>query len=180
MGLRMASGAWVLALMAAMACAQSQAGSRAQVMISSGELVPTETLMQGEYAQGELMREIDDPHTGDRWLLVRDDQFPGGPGRMVLVAAQRIGWDGASQRTGKRAGGQASEAQLIPIIRSGDRLTVEEHTARIDAVLEARALNSAAAGAVFNVRLTIGGRVVRAVALGPGRAVFEPGTGVRP
>ena len=51
--------------------------------------------------------------------------------------------------------------------------------------LEARAMNAAAAGAVFAARLTIGGKVVRAVALGPGRAVLQaqalqPETGARP
>jgi hypothetical protein len=42
--------------------------------------------------QGEVVREIDDPHTGDRWLLKRNDQAPGGPGRLVLVAARRNAW----------------------------------------------------------------------------------------
>jgi flagella basal body P-ring formation protein FlgA len=69
---------------------------------------------------------------------------------------------------------------LIPVIRSGDRLIVEEHTARVDAVLEARAMNPAAVGGALDVRLTIGGVVVRAVALGPGRAAFQTGSGVRP
>ena len=36
------------------------------------------------------------------------------------------------------------------------------------------------AGSALEVRLAIGGRVVRAVALGPGRAAFQPETGVRP
>ena len=50
---------------------------------------------------------------------------------------------------------------------------VEEHTPVVDARLEAVALNPAMAGSVFNVRLSVGGRTMRAVALGPGRAVLE-------
>jgi hypothetical protein len=125
--------------------------------------------------QGEIVREIDDPHTGDRWLLMRNEQAPGGPGRLVLVAAHRSASGGATLRVA----GETGEAVFQPVIRAGDRLIVEEHTARVDAVLEARALNPAAAGAALDVRLTIGGNVVRAVALGPGRAALQPGAGAR-
>jgi hypothetical protein len=161
-----------------MACAQLPAvagpDSGAQVMLSSGGLASVETLGLG--VQGEVVREIDDPHTGDRWLLVRNDQVPGGPGRLVLVAAQRNLSGGAALRLT----GPAVKAQFLPVIRAGDRLIVEEHTARVDAVLEARALSPAAPGVPFDVRLTIGGNVVRAVALGPGRATLQPGSGARP
>jgi hypothetical protein len=143
-------------------------------MLSSGGLASVETLGQGEH--GEVVREIDDPYTGDRWLLLRNDQVPGGPGRLVLVAAHGNASGGAAPR----AAGQAGDAQFLPIIRAGDRLIVEEHTARVDVVLEARAMNPAAPGAAFDVRLTIGGNVVRAVALAPGRAALQPMTGIRP
>ena len=59
-----------------------------------------------------------------------------------------------------------------PLIRSGDRLVIEENSAVVEARLEAVALGPAAVGAEFKARLAIGGRVVRAVALGPGRASF--------
>jgi hypothetical protein len=170
----MTLGAVVLALIAAsVTCAQLPVGSRAQVMISSGGMASMQTL---EGVRGEVMREIDDPHTGDRWLLVRDDQYPGGPGRMVLVSAQRLGAGGAFRRAVEPSG----EAGTPPVIRAGDRLIVEEHTPVVDAVLAARALTSASVGAALDVRLTMGGRVVRAVAQAPGRAVIEAGTGVRP
>ena len=172
MGLRMAWSAGVLALMATpLVCAQSSAGSRAQVILSSGELASVETLGLG--VEGEVVREIDDPHTGDRWLLVRNDQVPGGPGRLVLLAAHRHPSGGAMLRTA----GPASDAQILPVIRAGDRLIVEEHTARVDAVLEARALAPASSGETFDVRLTIGGNRVQAIALGPGRAALQ---GIRP
>jgi hypothetical protein len=175
MGLRMAWSAGLLLLAAAsVAGAQSLAGGHAQVMLSSGELASVDTLGLG--VQGEVVREIDDPHTGDRWLLVRNDLVPGGPGRLVLVAAHRNSSGGAILRPA----GPASDAQLLFVIRAGDRLIVEEHTARVDAVLEARALTPAAPGDALNARLTIGGNVVRAIALGPGRAALQPMTGIRP
>jgi len=174
-GLAMTLSIGVLTLMAApLACAQSPAGSRAQVMLSSGGLASVETLGQG--VQGEVVREIDDPHTGDRWLLRRNDQVPGGPGRLVLVAAHQSATGGATPR----AAGLNRDVQIPPVIRAGDRLILEEHTARVDAVLEARAMNPAAPGASLDVRLTIGGNVVRAIALGPGRAALQTETGARP
>jgi hypothetical protein len=129
--------------------------------LAQGQLGP------GEPVQGEIVREIDDPSNGDRWLLVRNDQLPGGPGRMVRIAAHR-----ATGGAGQLAAGPTADA-APPVIRSGERLLVEEHTARVDAVLEARALTPAAQGAVFAARLTIGGMVVRVVALGPGRAALQ-------
>ena len=160
--------------------AQTQANGRAQVMVSSGGL-----LAEGSSTQprGELYREIDDPHTGDRWLLLRNEEFPGGPGRLVRVRAGQSAASGADEPIGvprqlDQPAGQA--AQLLPVIRSGDRVVVEEHTAVVDVVLEARALAPAAAGAVFVARLAIGGRVVRVVALGPGRAAFQPEKEARP
>lgn len=133
-------------------------------------------------AQGETLREICDPHTGDRWLLVPNDEVPGGPGRLILAAAERDTASGALAQPLKlaRRANPTNETHLLPVIRAGDRLIVEEHTAVADAVLEARALNPAALGSTFNVRLKIGGKVLRAVALGPGRAALEAEKGVRP
>jgi len=148
--------------------AQTPSGYHAQTLTSSSELAAAES---GAY--GEIVREIDDPHTGARWLLVRDEQHTGGPGRLVLVG---VDWKKTDNASGQ---GAKEKARLSPVIFAGDRLTVEEHNARLDATLEARALAPAAAGAEFNARLTMGGRVVRAVALGPGHAALRPETGVR-
>lgn len=121
----------------------------------------------------DVIRVIDDPHTGARWLLERDMRYPGGPGRMVLATRQVEG------RPEKRTGmGPVSfrvnqEAQM-PVIRRGDRLVVEESTAVVEARLEAVALENAPKGARLKVRLTIGGRLMQVVALGPRRAVFLP------
>ena len=35
--------------------------------------------------QTDIVREIDDPHTGDRWMLVRDPLHPGGPGSLYCA-----------------------------------------------------------------------------------------------
>lgn len=124
----------------------------AQVMVQSSRVSPA-----------DIVREIDDPHTGDRWLLMRDASHPGGPGRLLLVSAARI----ELRQTGL-------EAETVPpVIRTGDRVIVEENTAVLESRLEAIALSPAIAGSALNVRLILGGKVVRVVAAGPGRAVFQ-------
>ena len=59
------------------------------------------------------------------------------------------------------------------MIRAGDKLVVEEHSLTTDAYLEGVALGPAGPGAALRVRLSIGSRVVRAVAVAPGRATLE-------
>jgi hypothetical protein len=49
-------------------------------------------------------------------------------------------------------------------------VVVEEHGAVVEAYLEATALEPALKGLPLNLRLTIGGKVIRAVAIAPGRA----------
>lgn len=111
-----------------------------------------------------VLREIRDPHTGARWVIVSDKDNPGGPGRMVLAA------DGMAGRS------TAEKEMKTAIIRLGDRVVVEEHTSGADARLEAVALSAAAEGSRFDVRLKIGRKVVRVVALAPGRAaLLQPG-----
>jgi hypothetical protein len=131
-----------------------------------------------------IVREVDDPHTGVRWLLVRDWSHPGGPGRMVTAAefesAQFECKDRSQLPGGWRNSRPADSASFRPVVRAGDRLTVEEHTRVVDAYLEAVALGPASVGSVLNVRLKVGDRVVRAVALGPGRAAFAPELEARP
>ena len=115
-----------------------------------------------ELSQGEIVREIDDPHTGGRWLLTHDPMHPAGPGRLVLVRGIRS----AVPRS------DGSVVEPLPVIHAGDTLIVEENTAAVEARLEAVALRPAVAGSPLDVRLKIGGKVVRVMALAPGRAVF--------
>jgi hypothetical protein len=123
------------------------------------------------HAMQRALREIDDPKTGTRWLLVRDERRPAGPGRLIQ-AATREG------HSGGQSGGLAAEtvssakilAPLPVVIRSGDRLVVEEHSSVIAMQLEAVALGPATEGKTLDARLKVGGKVVRVVALGAGRA----------
>lgn len=127
--------------------------------------------VQPELAAGAVMKEIDDPGSGVRWLLVEDPAHPGGPGRLIatssalppLVAADR----------------EEKAAAPQPVIRAGDQIQVEEHSNVVEATLEAVALSSAALGARLRVRLRVGGRVIVARALSPGHAALVP-AGDRP
>jgi hypothetical protein len=160
--------AGALAVLGAVLCgasaakAQGAAGSERGSGWSFASL-PAATAVNGG---DRIVRQIDDPHTGRRWLLLRDEQHPEGPGRLVLAA-------------GPAASGPRP-AVATPAIRGGDRLVVEEHTARAEAWLEAEALAPAQAGSVLFVRLRIGGKVLRARAMGPGRAEFLAEAGGRP
>jgi flagella basal body P-ring formation protein FlgA len=83
----------------------------------------------------------------------------------------------------RQTGAPASEVianPLQPVIHAGDRVIVEENSPVVEARLEAVALGPAALGSALEVRLKIGGLVVRAIARGPGRAALQPEIGVRP
>jgi hypothetical protein len=122
----------------------------------------------------EVVREIDDVHTGARWLLLRNSLHPERPGRLVMAALGRD-WRAGAVFTGLEGRGLAEVAPPPVAIRSGDALIVEEHTAIADAALEAVALGPAAAGSALEVRLKLGGKVLRAVAISPGRALLQDG-----
>jgi len=123
-----------------------------------------------------MIRWIEDRSLGNRWLLCRDPEHPGGPGRLLLIASN---WrEGVS--SGRSGVVSATTAEARPVIRSGDRLVVEENSAVAQARLTAVALESAAAGSAFHARLEIGGRVLRAVAIAAGRAVFAGDSEVGP
>jgi hypothetical protein len=117
-----------------------------------------------------VVRVIDDPHSGERWLLLQDEGHPGGPGRLVLAAGRR---EGSSSGPVSRVE-KPDRVPVLPVIHAGDRLVVEEHTAIAEARLEAVAMGPATTGSTLSVRLKIGGRVVRARALASGRATFAP------
>jgi hypothetical protein len=153
-GLVVIQGTAVLALAAAVAFGQAGA---------SPTRTPPFSISSSAVSGGEVVREIDDPRNGDRWLLMRDPKHPGGPGLLRLVSAARF----TTSQAGPSLAGQA------PIIRAGDRVLVEEKTAVAEARLEAVALGPAWQGSSFNVRLTIGGKVLRVLAAAAGRAALE-------
>lgn len=127
----------------------------------------------------QVVRQIDDPHTGDRWLLLRESDRPGGPGRLVHVV-RGAGLPQSASIVGAPAGAQVAAPFPLPVIRGGDKLIVEDNSARLNARFEAVALGVALAGGSLRVRLLLGGKVIEAVALGPGRAAFAPKTEVHP
>jgi len=124
---------------------------------------------------GQVLRQIEDPSTGDLWLLLRDQSRPAGPGRLVLAQ------QGTNMQRAISGGPvQPSSAGMRTVIHTGDALIVEEHTAVVDVRLEATALGSAAKGAHFKARLKVGGKGVYVVAISPGRADFAPESEVEP
>ena len=146
--------------------------------LSTGSaLAPVEAQTQARsesQAGAEIFREIDDPKDGARWLLSRDLSHPGGPGVLTPAGSS------PSRIPRLKAGARPGATIPVPVIRAGDRLILEEHSAVVDGRLEAVALGPAAVGSTLKVRLTIGGGVVRARALAAGCAVLQTETGGRP
>lgn len=126
-------------------------------------------------APSVALREIDDPHSGARWFLVKAEEHPGGPGRLIqFLVPLNPGEPGGPAPAPAMA---AIKRQIVmPIVRAGDRVLVEEHTERVDAVLEAVALGPAAESGLLQARLKVGGRVVSAIAVAPGRVRLSAGT----
>jgi hypothetical protein len=156
-----------LAIVACLGVYGQTTGSAASTTESQFLFVSSSSQAQSA-SSPEVVRVIDDPHTGDRWLLIRDRKNPAGPGQLVLAGSRneiQQDW-AASESLG------ATSILRRPVIRTGDRLIVEEDTTFVEARLEAVALGSASIGSSFNARLKIGGKVARVVALAPGRAAF--------
>ncbi len=162
---------WLAALFlaAAFAACCGPAGAQKAEFIEAVHAEPTQAL-----------REIDDPPTGARWLLLRDGVHPGGPGRLALATGLRDNGriDGKKKDADRKS--LAIVGRPSVAIRGGDRLVLEEETAVGAVRLEAVALGPAAPGGSLQARLEIGGKVVRVVALAPGRAALMPQTWARP
>jgi homoaconitase/3-isopropylmalate dehydratase large subunit len=112
-------------------------------------------------------------------MLCRNVEHPGGPGSLLHVAApSAVKWNrpGGAQFTHSL---ERDPAAIRPVIRAGDRVIVEENSAVAEARLTAVALESATVGSAFNARLEIGGKVVRAIAMRTGQALFQPQIEVR-
>jgi hypothetical protein len=111
-----------------------------------------------------VIRQIDDPATGRHWLLERDPEHPGWPGRLVeapgLVSAANNGSRSPA----------ALPSPMRPMILAGDQLVVSDETDVIRVRLEAVALQPARVGRKLRVRLKFSGKVMDAVAIGSGRA----------
>ena len=111
-----------------------------------------------------ILREINDRHSGIRWFIFRNPQNPAGP---ALIA---------SENENPPTDTESVTRDMAPssVIRAGDHVVLEEHTTAAESYLDAIALGSAAVGVTLDVRLKIGGKVMRAVAIAPGRALLAP------
>ena len=134
---------------------------------------------------GRILRVIEDPVLNVRWMLVPDLVHPSGPGHLICVPAESqssvrcsSGWVASPSGGAPRQGVlERADAHLRLVVRAGDRLQLVTETEVARVRLEAVATESATAGETFRARLVLGGKVVRAVALGPGHATFEPLSG---
>src|SRR5271165_77041 len=98
----------VLAMTAPLSFGQTAAISLAGPRRSIASSAPVSA---STFPGGEIIREIDDPRNGDRWLLVRDSNHPSGPGLLLLVSALQV-------KTNKAGPKPAAQP---PVIRAGDR-----------------------------------------------------------
>jgi hypothetical protein len=176
-----ASGLWTVglgALLALPALGQVEKNSPAESTAATNFLRQSSAEVERIASDAEpAEREIDDPATGDRWILMRDAAHPEGPGRIALIAPERT----ENRFAGARGAGTESASSFLPVlvIHGGDKIIVEEHTTVVDARLEAVALGPAAQGNAFRVRLNIGGKIILAVATAPGQAVVASPIGAR-
>jgi hypothetical protein len=121
----------------------------------------------------ELVREIADLNNGSRWLLLRDASNPGGPGRLMQENVENADLTDQSRKAILRKVSKSDAVPQCAIIRAGDRLLIEEHSPVFDARFEGVALQPAVAGGSLAVRLTVNGKIIRAIAKAPGRAIVQ-------
>ncbi len=123
-----------------------------------------------EYRGSSVVRRIDDPQAGLRWLLLKNTRNPAGPGRLVPASVENV--KPGAERVHRPTAGmlRAYASRQIPVIRAGDALVVEDESAVARIRLEGIAMMPAAAGANLKVRLKVGGQTINATALGPGHA----------
>lgn len=145
---------------------------------TTAHLATVATLSSASILPSQVLRVIEDRSLGNRWILCRDLEHPGGPARLLLVATagQEAVADSPSGIVPGNGHVPVQAAPRLPqaVIHSGDRMVVEEHSAFADARLAGLALESGVPGDSLRIRLEIGGRVVRAVALAAGRALLLP------
>jgi hypothetical protein len=110
------------------------------------------------------------------WLLERDPTHPEGPPRWRQVPSRE---PGDSIPLNRPVTGIVTD-RAPAVIRSGDQLTIEEDSKLVEARLQAVALESAGPGEILAVRLRSTGKIIRAVAVAPGRGVFAQESEERP
>jgi hypothetical protein len=172
--------AFIGLFLASAAACFAQAALRPASLVSSSVSGPSRTSLAG---LGPIRSDIFDPCLGKRWELAVDPLHPAGPWRMVLVDS---GPEPSVPANVVRAASSAlpdpsSPGFPAPAIRAGDRVTVEQRTAWLQARFTAVALESAGVGASFRVRLTSArnapgpnsGPVLKVRATASGRALWD-------
>lgn len=124
------------------------------------------------------LRTTDDLSTGSQWVLTRDPVHPEAPGRWCKSVGKRMG-PHLETHNGPRDPHMVLGSRPA-VVHSGDRLLVVDHSAVVEARFDAVALNAAIVEGELYARLRFSGKIVRVVALGPGRATLAPEAGVRP
>ncbi len=156
---------------------KSGATMRVFLVLSVGVIAAvacTSSLEATAQEKTSLVREIDDSSVGLRWLLLRNTDVPGAPGRLMPVRAAR------TRSRAEQFAPNASVARRALVIRAGDPLIVEEDSSVVRLRLEAVAMTPAAAGELFKARLRTGVAGVSVIAVGPGCARMAPSFGRQP
>jgi hypothetical protein len=135
---------------------------------------PAACLKDFETAYGTRYRALqimNDPGTGRRWLLVEQLDRPEAPALLMLMpdnhACSKLPIADSEWRYPS-----AHRALPVPVISPGDSIILSEASPVSDGRLEAIALERAATGQELTVRLKLGGHLLRAVAIGSGRATL--------
>ena len=118
------------------------------------------------------IHDLEDPSTHQHWLLLQDLSRPTGPAVLIELPLDLSCAPFRTAKSDLRSPLPARELS-IPIIHPGDRIILSEHTRAFDAELEATALQAAAVGDVFTIRMKFGGLTLHAIATSPGRANTE-------
>lgn len=120
------------------------------------------------------VRVIEDRPQGLQWLLLRNADHPGGPGMLVPQLWEKVDLNAPQSDERSALQTRANVMRLRPVIRAGERLTIEDDSPMAHLRIEAVAMMPASAEEVFKVSLSVGGATVKAIALGPGRAKLAP------
>ena len=179
------------------AAAQIKPAAHTQPM-AQAEPVDAE-LAEVHDAPVEAVREVDDPATGVRWLLVRDQMHPAGPGRWIregergretgkqikenqenkenLTSTASSDSARIDSATKDELTARADEQVKVPaplVMRGGDPIVVVQQTPVLTARLAAVALEPAAKGKLIEARLKANDARVWVIAVGPGEATLAP------
>lgn len=123
-------------------------------------------------AAGQLFRSVDDPALNTRWLLLRNPEHPGAPGRMVEAHSGSTSsaplpgtGHGAAKWQPASSQGKAKEAVL-----AGEEILLVSESPGSQLALYGRALSAGRAGDAIEVRLDVFQTKVHARLVAPGRA----------